>query len=332
MDHLGQAAKDYAKARQDAVKKDGDQLSGATGSSATPPNGGFQADRRTRVQRVAGGENTVKAALGGVPGIKEKVKGPSARASGGSGNKKFMNIIEDIYVGVPVDIAYDQWTQFQEFASFVKGVESVDQTDDVSSNWQVKVFWSSRTSRRRSPSSPDDRIAWTSEGAKGTTKGVVTFHRSPTTSPGSCWSSSTTRRACSRRPATSGAPRAAAPGSTSSTSPASSRWARRGRLARRDPGRRGRPRARRGRGGRAGPGGRREEQDEEEARTTEEEAADETAEDEDQEDESTRTTRTRKGRGAGGEYEEPERRPRRSPRRSRHLRAAVAVVRPPRAR
>ena len=38
MDQLGQAAKDYAKARgQDAVKKVGNKLSGVTGSLTTKP-------------------------------------------------------------------------------------------------------------------------------------------------------------------------------------------------------------------------------------------------------------------------------------------------------
>jgi len=74
-------------------------------------------------------------------------------------------------------VAYDQWTQFQEFASFMKGVESVDQTDDVSSNWRAKVFKSRRNWKATvTEQIPDRKIAWSTEGAKGTTKGVVTFH------------------------------------------------------------------------------------------------------------------------------------------------------------
>ena len=178
---LGQAAKDYAKARgEDAVKKVGDKVSGVTGSlTDKAENGGFKATAvSSAVQRVAGGENPLKASLAGVgEGIKEKVKGAFGKSGGAGGNKKFVSIIEDISVGVPVDVAYDQWTQFQEFASFMKGVESVDQTDEVSSNWRVKVFKSRRNFKTTvTEQVPDRRIAWTSEGAKGTTKGVVTFH------------------------------------------------------------------------------------------------------------------------------------------------------------
>src|SRR3954454_24073051 len=144
---LGDAAKDYAKARGgDLAKKVGERVSGATDSlNGTAENGGFKATAVGEgAKRVTQGENPVKAALGGVgSGIKEKVSGMLGRKkSGGSGNKKFMAIIEDIHIGVPVDVAYDQWTQFQEFASFMKGVESVDQTDEVSSNWHPKVFTS----------------------------------------------------------------------------------------------------------------------------------------------------------------------------------------------
>ena len=178
---LGEAARDYAKARgSDAVKKLGSKLTDATGSlNDTAEGGGFKgAAIKGAVQRVAEGDNPVKAALGGVgSGIKEKVKGVLGKSGGAGGNKKFLSIIEDIHVGVPVDVAYDQWTQFQEFASFMKGVESVDQTDEVSSNWRVKVFKSRRNWKATvTEQIPDRKIAWSTEGAKGTTKGVVTFH------------------------------------------------------------------------------------------------------------------------------------------------------------
>jgi uncharacterized membrane protein len=177
---LGQAAKDYAKARgQDAAKKVGDKLTGVTGSlSDKAENGGFKATAVSKaVEKVAQGESPLKASLSGVgEGIKEKVKSAFGKGGGGGG-KKFVSIIEDISVGVPVDVAYNQWTQFQEWGSFTKGVESVDQTDEVNSNWRVKVAKSRRNYKASiTEQIPDRRIAWTSEGAKGTTKGVVTFH------------------------------------------------------------------------------------------------------------------------------------------------------------
>jgi uncharacterized membrane protein len=101
--------------------------------------------------------------------------------SGGSKNKKnslkVTNIVERIDVGVPVRLAYNQWTQFGDFPSFMKKVESVEQGDDGKLQWRAKIFWS-----RRSWTStvieqvPDRRIIWRSDGAKGSVDGAVTFH------------------------------------------------------------------------------------------------------------------------------------------------------------
>jgi uncharacterized membrane protein len=95
----------------------------------------------------------------------------------GAGNKPTV-IIEYVDVGVPLRTAYDQWTQYQDFSTFAKGVKSASRADDTTSDWQLKVFWSNRSWKAQTTEQvPDDRIAWTSEGAKGTTKGVVSFHR-----------------------------------------------------------------------------------------------------------------------------------------------------------
>jgi len=177
---LGDAAKDYAKARgSDVVKKVGDRLTGVTDNLQDKADGGgfTGTAAAAAVKNVAQGDNPLKAAVKGVgSGVTEKVKGLFS-GGGGGGKQKVINIIEDIHIGVPVDVAYNQWTQFQEFSSFMKGVESVDQTDEVETNWKVKVFKSRRSwTAKVTEQIPDRRIAWTTEGAKGTTKGVVTFH------------------------------------------------------------------------------------------------------------------------------------------------------------
>ncbi|MGW1744441.1 SRPBCC family protein [Streptomyces sp. NPDC002092] len=95
-----------------------------------------------------------------------------------SAGKKPIVILEYVDVGVPLRTAYDQWTQYQDFSSFAKGVKSANRSDDTQSDWQLKVFWSNRSWKAKTTEQvPDDRIAWTSEGAKGTAKGVVSFHR-----------------------------------------------------------------------------------------------------------------------------------------------------------
>jgi uncharacterized membrane protein len=86
-------------------------------------------------------------------------------------------IIETIDVDVPVRVAYDQWTQFEEFPRFMEAVEKVEQLDDTTLRWTaeiagVKKTWTAKITEQ----TPDQRIAWNSiEGAKNA--GVVTFHR-----------------------------------------------------------------------------------------------------------------------------------------------------------
>jgi uncharacterized membrane protein len=86
-------------------------------------------------------------------------------------------IIESIDVDVPVRVAYDQWTQFEEFPRFMEAVEKVEQLDDTTLRWTaeiagVKKTWTAKITEQ----TPDQRIAWNSiEGAKNA--GVVTFHR-----------------------------------------------------------------------------------------------------------------------------------------------------------
>ena len=86
-------------------------------------------------------------------------------------------IMEAIDVAVPVKTAYDQWTQFETFPSFMEGVKSVRQLDDQTVHWVAEVAgkqkeWDARITEQ----TPDERIAWTAiDGAHNA--GVVTFHR-----------------------------------------------------------------------------------------------------------------------------------------------------------
>ncbi|BCL26530.1 SRPBCC family protein [Streptomyces aurantiacus] len=135
-------------------------------------------------RKLADGKGPVRSALelgagrakDGVVGAFKNLTGGKGRRKGGAGQKPTV-IIEFIDVGVPLRTAYDQWTQYQDFSTFAKGVKSANRADDTSSDWQMKIFWSSRSWKAHTTEQvADQRISWTSEGAKGTTKGVVTFH------------------------------------------------------------------------------------------------------------------------------------------------------------
>ncbi|MGI5391214.1 SRPBCC family protein [Streptomyces sp. CA-251251] len=85
--------------------------------------------------------------------------------------------METVDIGVPLRTVYDHWTRFEQFSGFTKGVRSVSAQDEVTSDWNVKVGPSSRSWKATVQEQiPDQRIVWTSEGAKGSTRGSVTFH------------------------------------------------------------------------------------------------------------------------------------------------------------
>ncbi|WP_225101769.1 SRPBCC family protein [Streptomyces sp. CoH27] len=133
--------------------------------------------------RMLQGDSPLKAFVGQkAKGLKDnvmgKVKGIFGGGGGGkAGSTKVMNIIEVLDVGVPIRTAYNYWTQYEEFSSFTKGVRSVSKNDEVTSTWKVKVGPSTRGWKASVEEQvPDERIVWSSEGAKGTTHGCVSFH------------------------------------------------------------------------------------------------------------------------------------------------------------
>jgi uncharacterized membrane protein len=117
-----------------------------------------------------------KKAVGTGLGALNPLKGSSGK--GGKGKQpKVTNIVETIDVGVPLRLAYDQWTLFTEFPSFTKKVENVEQESDEKLTWRAKIFWSAREWESTIIEQiPDERIVWRSKGAKGHVDGAVTFH------------------------------------------------------------------------------------------------------------------------------------------------------------
>jgi uncharacterized membrane protein len=104
----------------------------------------------------------------------------SDEGEGGAGDKnvKKLRLIirEAIEVGVPVETAYNQWTQFAEFPSIMKGPQKVDQEADDETRWVAKIGplrrrWTAKIVEQI----PDERIVW--ESTDGTEhRGAVTFH------------------------------------------------------------------------------------------------------------------------------------------------------------
>ncbi|MDY0910889.1 SRPBCC family protein [Microbacterium sp. CFBP9034] len=80
-----------------------------------------------------------------------------------------------ILVNVPLSVAYNQWTQFEEFPHFMSGIKSVTQLDDQHLEWVAEIAGVRRQWKARIVEQvPDKKVSWAAtEGA--TNAGSVTF-------------------------------------------------------------------------------------------------------------------------------------------------------------
>ncbi len=82
---------------------------------------------------------------------------------------------KSIVVDVPVETAYNQWTQFEEFPHFMGGISEIQQLDDRRLHWiaeiaGVKREWDAEILEQV----PNQKVAWAATGG-ATNAGVVYF-------------------------------------------------------------------------------------------------------------------------------------------------------------
>jgi uncharacterized membrane protein len=73
------------------------------------------------------------------------------------------SVEKSIVVNQPVRTVYNQWTQFEEFPSFMDGVKEVRQLDDTHLHWRAEIWgkekeWDAEITEQE----PDTRISWKS--------------------------------------------------------------------------------------------------------------------------------------------------------------------------
>lgn len=168
----------HPKELKDTVKTATKTLKAATGAvglGKAAPRAAISAAKSLR-SRDSSAKQAVSGGLGALKKAGEKVLGTN---SGGTSEHppKITNIIEEIDVGAPRRLVYDQWTRFQDFPSFTKKVEHTEQVANEKLRWKAKIFWSSRAWESTIVEQvPDERIVWRSTGSKGYVDGAVTFH------------------------------------------------------------------------------------------------------------------------------------------------------------
>jgi uncharacterized membrane protein len=180
MDLLKTASQGLLKAAGDkALSSAEDGISGLTDRLEGVADGQpFKKAALKGAEASSQGKSPVMGALKGVAsGVKDKITGGGGGGGGGSKATKSTNIIESIDVGVPIDVAYNAWTEFGEFPSFMKKVENVEAEEDTKLEWKAQIFWSHRSWEATILDQiPNERIVWRSKGEKGHVDGSVTFH------------------------------------------------------------------------------------------------------------------------------------------------------------
>jgi uncharacterized membrane protein len=87
-------------------------------------------------------------------------------------------IQDSIEVQVPVQQAYNQWTQFEEFPKFMDGIRSVQQLDETHVQWVAEIGGASRQwTTEVTEQQPDEKIAWKTIDGEVKNDGVVTFEQ-----------------------------------------------------------------------------------------------------------------------------------------------------------
>jgi uncharacterized membrane protein len=87
-------------------------------------------------------------------------------------------IHDTIDVQVPVQRAYNQWTQFEEFPEFMDGIQSVQQLDETHVQWVADIRGESREwTSEITEQQPDEKIAWKTIKGEVKNDGIVTFER-----------------------------------------------------------------------------------------------------------------------------------------------------------
>jgi uncharacterized membrane protein len=115
-------------------------------------------------------KDTVKKALpfGGDGGTKNHTQG--------AGKGRRMPVQQSVDVAVPLETAYNQWTQFEEWPKFMHRVTRVTQEDPCTASFTAKIWGKTKEFKAKIETQrPDERIKWkVDEGITHT--GVVTFH------------------------------------------------------------------------------------------------------------------------------------------------------------
>ena len=129
----------------------------------------------SKVDEAGGAGGLVKEAASGLlPGGGDDGGGKGGMPGVGKGRR--MPVQQSVDVAVPLETAYNQFTQFEDWPEFMHRVTRVTQEDDCTIGFATKIWGKTKEFEAKIDTQrPDQRIKW--RVAQGIThSGVVTFH------------------------------------------------------------------------------------------------------------------------------------------------------------
>jgi uncharacterized membrane protein len=127
-----------------------------------------------KVDQAGGAGGLVKEAASGLlPGGGES--GPKGGMPG-VGKGRRMPVQQAVDVAVPIETAYNQWTQFEDWPEFMHRITNVTQDDDATVSFSTKIWGKTKQfTAKIETQRPDERVKW--RVTRGITHtGVVSFH------------------------------------------------------------------------------------------------------------------------------------------------------------
>jgi uncharacterized membrane protein len=171
---VGDAITAPKQAVQDAASGVGDKVSGAVKGKVEEKVKGAIEDKVGQAGGPAGIlKKAVKNALpfGGGDDEDDGDSGPR-----GIGKGRRMPVQQSIDVAVPIQTAYNQWTQYEEWPQFMHRVTRVSQEDPTKVSFATKIWGKTKEFEAKIVTArPDEKIKWeVTQGINHT--GWVTFH------------------------------------------------------------------------------------------------------------------------------------------------------------
>jgi uncharacterized membrane protein len=161
---------------QDAVKAPGKAVQGLTSDVGDHVGSGIGDKISDKVDESGGPagilKDTLKGALPFGGGGGDATKGGGL----GIGKKRRMPVQQSVDIGAPLEVVYNQWTQFEDWPNFMHRVTRVTQEDDSTVSFTTKIWGRTKEFKANIETQrPNERIKWrVSEGISHA--GVVSFH------------------------------------------------------------------------------------------------------------------------------------------------------------